>query len=86
MFSVCSLYNGSMPIVWGCGSMAGMWLLEAASVVFVVGLWFMGLVTLMMGAWCAVDRYKGGTRKDRIVIGSSVLLLSVILWGITTLR
>ena len=46
-------------------------IIGVVSVIFVVGFWFVGIVTLMMGAWCAVDRYKDGTRKDRIVIGST---------------
>ena len=61
-------------------------IIGVVSVIFVVGFWFVGIVPLMMGAWCAVDRYKDGTRKDRIVIGSTVFLLAVVLWAVTTFR
>jgi hypothetical protein len=54
--------------------------------VLMVGLWFLGLCTLMVGAWCAVDRYMNGTQKDRRVIGFTVLLLAVSLWAATTFR
>jgi hypothetical protein len=64
-----------MPLIW-----------EAASVAIMVGFWFLLLWTLMLGAWCAVDRYQNGTQKDRRVIGSLVLLLAVSLWAITTFR
>jgi hypothetical protein len=62
--------------------MTGMIFLAA----LMVGLWFLGLCTLMLGAWCAVDRYKNGTDKDRRVIGFMVLLAAVSLWAITTFR
>jgi hypothetical protein len=66
--------------------MAGMWdwLVGALAVVFMVGLYFWALCTLMLGAWCAVDRYKNGTQKDRRVIGFGVLVVAVLLWALTT--
>jgi len=59
---------------------------EALAVVFMVCVWFWGLVTFMVAAWAAVDRYMNGTQKDRRVIGFVVLLLAVSLWVITTFR
>ncbi len=66
--------------------MAGIGFWGALSVVFVVGVWFFALCSLMLAAWCAVDRYKSGTRKDRRVIGFAVLALATSLWAITTFR
>jgi hypothetical protein len=66
--------------------MAGMWdwLAGALAVVFLVGVYFVGLCTLMVGAWCAGDRYLNGTQKDRRVIGFGVLVVAVLLWALTT--
>jgi hypothetical protein len=55
--------------------MAGMILFVS----FMAVLWFFGLCTLMLGAWCAVDKYMNGTQKDRRVIGVAVFLLAVVL-------
>jgi hypothetical protein len=66
--------------------MASVILFGILSSVLVVAVWFFGLCTLMVGAWCAVDRYNRGSQKDRRVIGSMVLLLAVVLWALTTFR
>lgn len=68
-------------------SMAGMkTLVVAVAAAVMVGAWYLGLWILMFGGWVAFERYKDGTRKDRIVIRLIVLLVAVFMWAETTFR